>query len=76
MQTNLKSVVGFLSNLLVALLVLLAIALVGVKLIGFKTFTVISASMEPTYMTGSLLYVKDVDPTNLEEGDVITFLLS
>ena len=76
MGTYMKSFAGFLSNLLVALLVLLAIALVGVRLVGFKTYTVISASMEPTYMTGSLLYVKDVDPADLKKNDVITFLLN
>ena len=32
--------------------------------------------MEPTYHVGSLIYVKEVDPRQLEPGDVITFLLS
>ena len=31
--------------------------------------------MEPTYHVGSLIYVKKVDPFELESGDVITFML-
>ena len=57
------------------ILVLLAIALVGVRLIGLEPYVVLSGSMEPTYHVGSLIYVKDVDPYELESGDVITFML-
>ena len=32
--------------------------------------------MEPAYHTGSLIYVKDVDPFEIEPGQVITFMLS
>ena len=55
--------------------VLLAIALVGARLFGFKVFTVLSGSMEPKYPVGSLIYVKKVDYTTLKSGDVITFML-
>lgn len=42
---------------------------------GLQVFTVLSGSMEPTFHTGSLIYVKKVDYKDLKEGDVITFLL-
>ena len=58
-----------------AVIVILAMLLVGARLIGLQVFTVLSGSMEPTYHVGSLIYVKDVDPLELESGDVITFLL-
>lgn len=61
--------------MLVTAVVILALLLVGVRLIGMQVFTVLSGSMEPTYHTGALLYVKDVDYTELAEGDVITFML-
>lgn len=70
-----KRVWNIVTSILVALAVLLAIALVGVRLLGFRVYTVLSGSMEPTYHTGSLIYVKDVDPYELEKGDVITFML-
>lgn len=31
--------------------------------------------MEPTYHVGSVIYVKSVDPYEIEAGDVITFML-
>ena len=60
---------------LVVVVVLLALMLAGPRVIGMQVFTVLSGSMEPTYHTGSLIYVKDVDPFKLESGDVITFML-
>lgn len=65
-----KKLLQIISTILVALVVLLAVALVGVR-----TFTVLSGSMEPTYHVGSLIYVKKVDPTTIRPGQVITFML-
>lgn len=55
------------------LVLLLAVLLVGVQLFGLKVYTVLSGSMEPDYPTGSVIYVKEVDPSTLEVNDVITF---
>ena len=63
------------TTLLVAAVVLLAIALVGVRLFGLQVYTVLSGSMEPAYPVGALLYDKKVDPAELRPGDVITFML-
>ena len=60
---------------LVAIVVILALLLVGARLIGLHVFSVLSGSMEPTYHVGSLIYVKNVDPYELKSGDVITFML-
>ena len=70
-----KKLLQIISTILVALVVLLAVALVGVRLAGIRTFTVLSGSMEPTYHVGSLIYVKKVDPTTIQPGQVITFML-
>lgn len=70
-----KKVWNAVTTVLVILIVILAILLVGVRLAGFRVFTVLSGSMEPTYHVGSLIYVKDVDYRQLEAGDVITFML-
>jgi len=59
----------------VVLIVVLTILLVGSRLFGIYPYTVLSGSMEPTYHTGSLIYVKTVDPFELEAGAVITFML-
>lgn len=70
-----KKIWNIISGILVAIVVIFAIALAGVRLVGLQAFSVLSGSMEPTYHTGSLIYVKKVDPMTLESGDVITFML-
>lgn len=75
MGKTMKKIWNIISNIIVALVVILAIALVGVRLVGLQVFTVLSGSMEPTYPVGSIIYVKDVDYKELEAGDVITFML-
>lgn len=62
--------------MLVIVAVLLAVALVGVRVVGYTPYTILSGSMEPTYHVGSLIYVKKVDTSTLEAGDPITFALS
>lgn len=75
MEARVKKVWDGVTSLLVVVAVILAFALVGVRLIGWDVYTVLSGSMEPTYETGSLIYVKDVDHQNLAEGDPITYLI-
>lgn len=72
---KIKKIWDVFTTILVAAVVIIAILLVGVRLIGLNVYTVLSGSMEPTYHTGSLIYVKKVDYTKLEAGDVITFML-
>lgn len=75
MSKFIKKLWNFLTTILVTLVVVLAIALVGVRLFGYRTYVVLSGSMEPTYPTGSLLYVKSVDTNTLKAGDPITFMV-
>ena len=75
MNKKFKKVWDIFTTILVAAVAILAILLVGVRLFGLQVFTVLSGSMEPTYHTGSLIYVKSVDYRELEAGDVITFML-
>jgi len=75
MNHSLKKIWNTISNVLVALVVILALLLVGARIVGLQVFTVLSGSMEPTYHTGSLIYVKKVDPYTIKEGQPITFML-
>ena len=75
MKSKTKRILSAVSTVLVAVVVLFAVLLVGVRLIGLQVFTVLSGSMEPAYGTGSLIYVKKVDPEDIKTGDVITFML-
>ena len=71
-----KKIWDLFTTILVVMAILLALALVGARLAGLGVYTVLSGSMEPVYHTGSLIYVKDVDPAEIKEGQVITFMLS
>ena len=75
MNRSLKKIWNVISSILVAIVVLLALLLVGARIVGLQVFTVLSGSMEPTYHTGSLIYVKKVDPYTIEVGQPITFML-
>ena len=75
MTRTFKKIWKCITSVLVALVVIVALLLVGARLIGLQVFTVLSGSMEPAYHVGSLIYVKDVDRFELESGDVITFML-
>ena len=75
MNRSLKKTWNIISSVLVALVVILALLLVGARIFGLQVFTVLSGSMEPTYHTGSLIYVKKVDPFTITEGQAITFML-
>lgn len=75
MQKKVKKVWDAATTILVVIVVALAIMLVGVRVAGIQVYTVLSGSMEPTYHTGSLIYVKSVDYTEIEAGQVITFML-
>lgn len=64
-------------NVLLTVFLLIAAALViafaGVRLAGLAPYVVLSGSMEPEYPVGSLIYVKDADPSSVEVGQAITF---
>ena len=75
MNQTIKKIWNGITTALVAVVVVLAVLLVGARVIGLQVFTVLSGSMEPTYHVGSLIYVKEVDPFELEAEDVITFLV-
>ena len=75
MKRSIKKTWNIISTVLVSLVVLLALLLVGARVFGLQVFTVLSGSMEPTYHTGSLIYVKKVDPYTIRSGQVITFML-
>lgn len=75
-MNNWKKIWNWISGVLVGIVVLLAIALAGVRLVGLQPFVVLSGSMEPEYHVGSLVYVKTVDYKTLQVGDDITYMIS
>lgn len=41
--------------------------------LGYKNFTIVSGSMEPTIMTGDTIFVKEVPQYKLQKNDIISF---
>lgn len=74
-----RKVWNIVSIVLVAIVVLAAVLLMGAKVIGLRTYNVISNSMSPKYVKGDLIYVRPVDvediPQEIKEGDVISFVM-
>lgn len=83
-----KRIWNIVSSILVAIIVLIAVVLMGARLMGFEVYNVVSGSMEPTYSVGDLIYVKkikgknekqkeaEVEKANIKEGTPITFVLN
>ena len=71
-----KKIWNGVSTALVVVVVLLAVLLAGARLLGLQVYTVLSGSMEPQYHVGSIIYVKEVEPSELKVGDAISFLIS
>lgn len=75
-RSTLKKIWNVVSIIFVAIVVLLAVLLMGAKIIGLQTYEIVSGSMTPEYNVGDLVYVKSVDPKDIKVGDVITFVLN
>ena len=60
----------------VIVVMLLAVVLVGVRVIGFQPLYVMSGSMEPAFHVGSLIFVQKTDAAKIEVGDPITYTIN
>lgn len=63
----------FISIILIAAICLFAVSFIFARIFGAGAYAVTSGSMEPAYDTGSLIYLKKIDTSQLKKGDVITF---
>ncbi len=75
-MATIKKIWNVFTTVIVVLVVLAAVFLMGTRLMGYRVFTVISGSMEPTYSVGDLLYVKEVPAHTVKVGTPITFVLN
>lgn len=75
MRQTIRKIWNIIGTILIVMVVVLAVLLAGVRIFGLQVFTVLSGSMEPTYHVGSLIYVRQVDPYEIQVGQAITFML-
>ena len=71
-----KTICNILSTIVLVVLLAAAAVLLVPMLLGYKEMAVLSGSMEPTIPVGSLVYVKPMEASKLEVGDVCTYYLS
>lgn len=77
MPNGLKKALDITTTVALVLFVIFVILLAGVRLFGIEPNIVLSGSMEPEIMTGSIVYVKPVSPEeaqNLKVGETVTFV--
>ncbi len=76
MSKTVKRIWNIVTSVIVGLVVALAIALVGVRLLGYQVYTVLSPSMEPNLPVGAIIYVRSEKPESYAAGDAITFMVN
>ena len=59
--------------LLLLLVAVFCIPLTVPRFFGYQIYSVVSGSMEPAIPTGSLVYIREEEPGEVAEGDVIAF---
>ena len=58
---------------MIVLVIILCSLLVFPGLFGYHMYNVLSGSMEPNMPVGSLIYVKEGEPEDVADGDIIAF---
>lgn len=70
-----KKIFDIFATVIMALVIVFAFLLAGVRIFGLTPYTVLSGSMEPSYHVGSLIYVRQIDPDELRVGDPVTYMI-
>lgn len=74
-----RKIFHWIGNIVLTILLILVVLVVGSKLsksddvLGFTPLKVLTGSMEPAIKIGDLIIVKDMDKSNIGEGDIITY---
>lgn len=72
-KTLLARVCSVLGTILLIVLILACVPLTVPRMFGYNIYTVVSGSMEPEIPTGSLVYVKNMEPEEVKEKEIIAF---
>ncbi len=67
---------NMLVNIILIAVVILIFAFAGTRLIGYTPYVVTSGSMQSVYPVGSIIYVREAAPEDVQVGDAITFYLN
>ncbi|MBM7833049.1 signal peptidase I [Clostridium sardiniense] len=67
-----KDIISYIVIAIVFIFMVISI-LSNVGLFGYKFYDVLTGSMSPTINPGNLIVVKEIDDSEVKEGDIITF---
>lgn len=70
------TIVDFVTTFVTAFIAIIAVALVVINLMGWHVFSIDSSSMTPAYPVNTLVIVQNVDASDIEVGEVITYVLN
>lgn len=76
MRDKLIKAINGITTVLIAAAAVFALAIIAGRPFGIHAYAVLSGSMEPDYPTGSLIYVREAEASDLGPGDVITYMVS
>ena len=71
-----KKFIKIVTDILLVIVLVMAAVLYIPRLMGLKTYKVLSGSMEPEYHVGRVVYVEKSLIDDIEVGDVITFYIN
>ena len=71
-----KKFIKIVTDILLVIVLVMAAVLYIPRLMGLKTYKVLSGSMEPEYHVGSVVYEEKSSIDDIEVGDVITFYIN
>lgn len=77
MKLKLKSIIHYMIIGILSITLLLLISSKSQKafdLIGYRTYTVLSGSMEPEFYPGDIVIVKSKNKSELKVNDIVTFI--
>lgn len=67
------ALLDIIGTLILVFVIAICVPLTVPRLFGYEIFNVISGSMEPEIPVGSAVYIKAIDPVNIEAGDIIAY---
>ena len=78
-KQNKRKLLKIVDAVIVGLFIILAINLITTKsdkffeIIGYRTYTVLSGSMEPKFYPGDVVVIKHKDKTDIKVNDIVTY---
>ena len=72
-KSPVSTICSALGTILLILIIIVCIPLTVPRAMGYQLYTVITGSMEPNVPVGSLVFVKYVEPDEIQEEEIIAF---